>query len=434
MQAPDTLDAVHAPGASKREHPAPDGADDAERWLFELTAIPTAAGREQQVIRWIERWAASRPDLRLRRDGAGNIIIEHAGSAPTAADSPPPLFITAHLDHPAFVVERTIGPGAVGAGFRGGVMDCYFKSAPVVVFPSGEGAGGPIRGTVVHKEKRDPFHQCVIELEGDGDVAAPIRPGDIARWDLPHPSVEGDLFHTHACDDLAAAAAALVAMDQIRKLPETQHVRLLFTRAEEVGFVGAIAACKERTMPADSKIIALETSRSYPHDSPIGGGPIVRVGDRISTFSPELTASVSKVAEKLAERRAAESGAQNTSTGTGSIASPTAAGSASGFKWQRKLMPGGACEASAFQAYGYEATCVCLPLGNYHNMANLEAVQRGDVTAVAEARAGREFISISDYRGMIALLELCASGLAQPESLTARMDKLFAEKAFVLHS
>jgi endoglucanase len=46
-------------------------------------------------------------------------------------------------------------------------------------------------------------------------------------------------------------------------------------------------------------------------------------------------------------------------------------------KVQRKLMPGGACEATAFGAYGYEATCICLPLGNYHNMADIDGVQAG---------------------------------------------------------
>ena len=37
-------------------------------------------------------------------------------------------------------------------------------------------------------------------------------------------------------------------------------------------------------------------------------------------------------------------------------------------------MPGGACEATAFSAYGYESTCLCLPLGNYHNMHDIDVV------------------------------------------------------------
>lgn len=368
------------------------------RWLLELTAIPTAAGREQRVARWIEGWCSERPDLALRRDPSGNIVIERAAASPGR-----PLFITAHMDHPAFVVERFLGRETLLASFRGGVMDAYFKNAQVEFFPQ---QGAPLRGTVQEKYAKEPFPIWLIDLE-NLPTHDPLRVGDIGRWALPEPSIDGDLVHTHACDDLSAVAAALAAMERLRIVPEAAHVRLLFTRAEEIGFIGAIAACRHGTMPPDSRVIALENSRSFA-DSPIGGGVIVRVGDRISVFHPGLTAAVSKVGETLG--------------GTG-------------VRWQRKLMPGGACEASAFQAYGYESTCVCVPLGNYHNMANLERVQAGDPDAIAAARAGREHISIGDYRGMIALLEACGrspAAIQGAEALHERLQKLYDEKSFVL--
>lgn len=366
------------------------------RWLLKLTGLPTAAGKEHRVIDWITRWTRERSDLRLRTDSAGNLIIERAAAAPPGART---LFITAHLDHPAFVVERVQGPGTVVASFRGGVLDPYFVRARVRLFV----AGGEATGTIVSSEKATPFRLCTIEL--DAGAPAP-SPGDIGRWDLPEPSIEGDLIHTHACDDLAALAAAVATMERLRSRADAAHVKLLFTRAEEIGFVGAIAACKARTMEDDARVIALENSRSFA-ESPIGAGPIVRVGDRISTFHPGLTAAVAKVAEACASADAA-------------------------FRWQRKLMPGGACEASAFQTYGYEATCVCLPLGNYHNMADLDRVQAGDAAAVAGAKVGREFVSLSDYKGMIALLERCAAELGDAEPLIGRMEKLYADHAFVL--
>ena len=113
---------------------------------------------------------------------------------------------------------------------------------------------------------------------------------------------------------------------------------MLLTRGEEVGFLGAIGACKAGTIPRAGRIIALENSKSFA-ESPIGSGPIVRVGDRTSTFDPDLTYRIGRIAADI-----------------------TAADST--FRWQRKLMPGGTCEASAYQAYGYTATCLCLPLGN----------------------------------------------------------------------
>lgn len=385
------------------------------RWLFELTTLPTAAGREWRVVRWIERWVAERPDLALRKDASGNLVVGRV-KADTAQR---PLFITAHLDHPAFVVERIVGPGTVAVSFRGGVMEPYFREARVSVFPR---EGAAIAGTVVEKHDAKPFPECIVELD-EGARSDSLALGDVGRWLLPEASVDGDLFHTDACDDLAALAAALVAFDRLRDDPAAAHVRLLFTRAEEVGFIGAIAACKEKTMRPDSRVIALENSRSFPTDSPIGGGPIVRVGDRLSTFSPELTGAVGRVAELLA------GGGDRP---VGAVQKPGAP--APKYRWQRKLMAGGACEATAFMAWGYEATCVCLPLGNYHNMANLQAVQDGDSHAIASAKVGREFISVSDYRGMIELLVACGTRLTSAEPIVERLERLYADKASVLGS
>jgi endoglucanase len=63
-------------------------------------------------------------------------------------------------------------------------------------------------------------------------------------------------------------------------------------------------------------------------------------------------------------------------------------------------MPGGTCEATAFCAYGHEATCLCLPLGNYHNMVDIDGVKAGR----RPARVGPEYISVADYHGLVELL------------------------------
>ncbi len=380
-----------------------------ERWLLGLTSVPTAAGREHRVSRWIERWTGERPDLNLRRDPAGNLLVERR-DAPRP-DAAAPLFITAHLDHPAFVVERIIGPGALGVGFRGGVLTPYFRDAAVTLFAEERGDAS-VPGRVVSTSAQEPYRQCVVELEGGVTVeSSGLMLGDVGRWALPDAHIAGAKAHTHACDDLAAVAAALAAFDELRALPWAAHVRLLFTRAEEIGFVGAIAACKHGTIPRNARVLALENSRSFPHDSPVHAGPIVRVGDRISTFSPTLTAAVARCAEGLTKLRA---------------------GGPEPYRWQRKLMPGGACEASAFQAYGLEATCVCLPLGNYHNMADLERVQAGEKDAVENARVAHEFIGVDDFHGLVDLLIACGTGLAAAEPLAVMMERLYSERAFVL--
>ncbi len=386
-----------------------------ERWLCEITRLPTAAGHEQQVIDWIERWAANRPHLTLDRDAHGNLTLAPRQRWGTGEA---PVYITAHLDHPAFVIERVLDDDRVELSFRGGVMDDYFEDAPIVLYRGNERT---VSGRIVEKAEgeHEPFKRWIATVEGG---AQPMRPGDVGVWDLPAQEIIDGVLHTNACDDLAAVAAALAALEELclaaDEGAQLLDTRVLFTRAEEIGFVGAIGASRDATMPHDARVIALENSRSFD-DSPIGGGPIVRVGDRVSVFSPELTGAVAKVAEEIAGGPAQVTAAQKQSE------APT-------WRWQRKLMAGGACEASVFCAYGYQATCVCLPLGNYHNMADLTAVQAG--TNTERPRVGREHIALSDFFGMVELLVGCGTSLPDRPPFRQRVEKLWEERAFVLGS
>ena len=104
----------------------------------------------------------------------------------------------------------------------------------------------------------------------------------------------------------------------------------------------------------------------------------------MSIFEPRLTAACARKAEELSALGGEGSGR---------------------WRWQRKLMAGGACEATVFCAFGHQATCLCLPLGNYHNMADLDAVQAGTFdSSKGPPRVAREFIHRDDYFGLIDLL------------------------------
>lgn len=392
-------------------------------WLLGVTTIPTAAGHEDRVIRWIEHWLKQQSGFVTRTDPHGNMEIRIKG----APETDHPIYFTAHLDHPAFVVEQIRSETELILSFRGGVMSDYFPDAEIRVH---------------HAD--DAFSVCTIVGEHDPDgkewSETDARPfklyravsnsahhasiGNIATWELPEAQIIDDEFggivHTNACDDLAALAAALAAIDELRLASESGKevgdVRVLLTRAEEVGFIGAIGASKDGFMPKGSRIIALENSRAFP-DAPIHGGPIVRVGDRISIFSPELTGAVAKVAERIAGGPSTPKASQKQSE------MPK-------WKWQRKLMAGGACEASVYCAYGYCSTCVCLPLGNYHNMANLSEVQDGSFDGVP--RVGREYIGVDDFHGMVDLLVGCGMDLPASPGFIERLEKLWVDKRFVV--
>lgn len=328
------------------------------RWLTELTHLPTTSGHEDRVVEWVQKWGARRSDIRIREDRAGNLLLTIKGRKRRD-----PVIATAHMDHPGWVATSVEGRH-VTAHFMGGVRPEYFAAAPVVFFSAN---GVEVPGRVVS------FENSVGEIRLS--AAGSVRLGDIGRWrfDKRRLGIRGEILNAPACDDLAGVAAALVALDRARKRPELAHFGVLLTRAEEEGLLGAIAACELDTIPAGARLLSIETSRSFA-DSPIGGGPIIRIGDRSSVFDAELSNQV------------------------------TDAVRAAGLRHQRKLMAGGSCEATAFGAYGYTATGLCLALGNYHNMGDLDGVEAGS----AQAKVAPEQISLADFDGLVALM-LCVA-------------------------
>lgn len=363
------------------------------RLLIELTSLPTAAGREWVVQTALDAWIARHGSaLRSRRDEVGNLLVTPSRTRR------PSLLITAHLDHPAFVVRRRRSPRELELEFRGGVHDPYFKGAAIEVFGDD---GVPHRARIASLDpKAKPFKRVIATMTGGG--AGP-GPGAIARWALPPAEIRDGMLRTHACDDLAAVAAALITFERLLAQGDADDAGLLFTVAEEVGFLGAIHASNSGIIPRGARLLCLENSRSFPHDSPIGAGAILRVGDRLSVFSPELTNALTQLYQRTAAR------------------SPR-------FRFQRKLMAGGACEATAFAALGHESTCLCLPLGNYHNMAAIDEVLAG----ARPARLEREFVAISDVQSLVAMLILAVrhlSGSRARGDFSPLMRSLWKERA-----
>jgi putative aminopeptidase FrvX len=348
------------------------------RWLLQLTHIPTTSGREHRVKNWVTAWVRRRDDLRIAEDEVGNLLVTVAGRRRRD-----PVIATAHMDHPGFVVAGIDGR-TVRTRFMGGVRPDYFAGAAVELFDSDD---------VAHPARVIDHDAAASTAVLETSRRAPtLAAGDVGRWRFPSRSlgVSGDRFRAPACDDLAGVAAALAAIDRARSDPALRHFGVLLTRAEEEGFIGAIGACRSGSIPERARLLSIETSRSFP-ESPIGGGPIVRVGDLSSIFDHDLTDAVTQVARSV------------------------------GLRHQRKLMAGGSCEATAFGAYGYRATGLCLALGNYHNMADIDGV----VAGAAPARLAPEEISLADFDGLITLMlavarEIDGVGSALVDRLEAR--------------
>ncbi|HZZ44140.1 MAG TPA: M20/M25/M40 family metallo-hydrolase [Tepidisphaeraceae bacterium] len=336
--------------------------------LHTLCSTPTAPFAEQHVVRYIERFAAARPKLKLSRDPHGNLLLELPSSSPTR------LVFTAHMDHPGFIADRMLDNRTLLAHFRGGVLASYLPKSKVLFFPitptpsKGEpGRPRPVSATVLTATS-DQSDRPDYPTHATLRVSQSIDPGTPGMFDQGESRIKGDKFYSRVCDDLAGAAAALTMLDILAKskTPPQATIAVLLTRAEEEGFIGAIAASlKPRLLRKTDNLIAIETSAEQPY-APQGKGAIIRIGDRTSVFNSDLSYFLTTQAESLAK-------------------------SDKSFQFQRALMPGGTCEATVYDIYGFRAASICVALGNYHNMDK------------QKQRIAPEYVDMNDWTNMTKL-------------------------------
>jgi endoglucanase len=340
-----------------------------KRWLSIATGLasrPTATCLEHAPAEWIRSFVRRSGGWAMSEDRWGNLVVRYPA---TARPRTSPLVLVAHLDHPGFVVESVRGKHA-GLEFRGGVRRPHARVGARLEFfgPKGEGPLGA--GVLTRVAAHGPRGQERLAGGTARVTRGAAHEAGFAMWALPGCRIRNGVIEGRALDDLLGASAALAALDEVRRTrPRGAHVWGLFTRAEEVGFYGTLAAIRGRTVPVTARVLSLETSRALPH-APLGGGVIVRVGDARSLFHPPLMDVLHCEAKALAAEDP-------------------------GFRFQRRLMDGGSCEATAFCAAGYRSGGLALPLGNYHNMAGLDGGPKG---------IGAERVSVSDYVAEVRLL------------------------------
>jgi endoglucanase len=210
------------------------------------------------------------------------------------------------------------------------------------------------------------------------------EPPKFAVWELEDFAVRGGRIIGRACDDLIGVASALAVMIELKRRRARVHVMAVISRAEEVGFHGALAAAANREIPKNALVISLETSRELPGVK-MGKGVILRVGDRMSVFDSDATRFLAEVGAGLKERDKR-------------------------FQIQRALMAGGTCEATAYQQYGYQTAGVCVALGNYHNGGPGNRVRA-------------EYVSEADAEGMVELLVGAAEEMGRFRELVGKLPK-----------
>lgn len=275
--------------------------------LRSVLSTPTAPFHEYHVARVLRGLMDGLPHVTVKEDAFGNLLATYRRGRKR-----PKLAFAAHMDHPGWV--RLGGKEE----FLGGVPKDRLDSHPVEWF------------------------------------------GDFGMWQLTPFELRDGLVRSRVCDDLVGCAAIVAMFRELEEAGAEVTVHGLFTRAEEVGFVGAIELAKRWPFSTEVCFVSLETSAPRGGAEP-GKGPVVRVGDRSSVFHDGVVA-------ELLDAAAAEK-----------------------IPHQRALLDGGSCEATAMNLYGIPAAGISVLLGNYHNCPP----DRG----IAE-----ESVSLADVKGLVKLI------------------------------
>ena len=369
--------------------------------LLDLLAQPTAPFREEHVIACVSR-VLEQARIPFFADPIGNLVIGAASHTDylrrirEKSTEPLRVFI-AHMDHPGFhgvewlsprreerkrrvpLVPQEAGrreglPRRLKVLWHGGAPVKHLAGSAVWLADSHGWAGsGTLRNVTLVSSKRTihsaevlldtPLDKPATRLYGGFQFRAPV-------WR------RGKKLYTKAADDLVgvfaivATALALFGGAKRRTASAPSFIGLL-TRAEEVGFVGAVGHFELGWLSAKHRpivCVSLEASRTLP-GAIVGKGPVVRLGDRRTVFNPDALKVLADLAEHVLPG-----------------------------KHQRRVMDGGACEATAATAYGFPAIGISVPLGNYHN----QGFEGGPDCAHAEGPAP-EFVHLDDIAGELVL-------------------------------
>ena len=345
----------------------PVSAESALNILATLGRNPAVAFHEAPVASAIKSILAG-AGLAADSDTFGNIICRLPGQDPGET----PLALVAHMDHPGFEAVDYQGDFLIADALGGIPEGAFAEGVPVqLLLANGERLSGTVAGKFGDKADR----RALVRLEHPQTLDFP-RP---LVFDLPDFELDGDYIRMRAADDLAGCASILTALTVLsREGQPPGDVYGVFTRAEEVGLVGARLMAQDGTLPPETLVVSAESSRTLP-GAEQGLGPVIRVGDAGSTFNNEAESCLVKARETLQ--------ALDRTNGQG-------------FKAQRQLMSGGVCEASAFAVHGYRTTGIAFPLGNYHNGA-------------VDGRVEAEFIHRDDFLGGVELMVEAARQVSQ---------------------
>ncbi len=348
--------------------------------LLELLAQPTAPFREHLVKSLIGQ-ALERTHVPFFEDPAGNLVAgvdSRAGYLRLARErsqEPLRLFI-AHMDHPGFHGQRWAGPHRLEVRWLGGAPVAHLNGARMWVADEGGYVAEGRLARVRLAPSRRTIASAELHFEATDEAQLPRRARALyGGFGFRAPVWRsGRRLYTKAADDLVGVFVTLVTAQAARASRRVRPPFIgLLTRAEEVGFVGALGHFDLGWLQRARRpvvAVSLETSRTL-QGARVGAGPVVRLGDRRGVFDPNALQVLTTLAARFLPQA-----------------------------HQRRIMDGGTCEATAALAYGVPAIGISVPLGNYHN----EGFEGGPDCAHARGPAP-EFVDLGDVEGMRVLCQ-----------------------------
>lgn len=374
-----------------------------KKLLHQLLSCPTAPYREFHVATFVKKFL-EQEEIPYMVDAIGNIVVgadskENYIRKVKNSSKEPLRFFIAHMDHPGFHGQKWLNNKTLLVKWLGGTPRRFLNGAKVWLATQ----DGVVGEGVIQKAKLNA-HKSALE---ESQVV-------VKKWNRDFQGLKNDakalyggfafsspvwekkqVIYTKAADDLVGVFSILTLAKKLNK----KHNRFLglISRAEEVGFIGTIGHFELGWLnpKKDSVVVvSLETSRTLP-GALIGKGPIVRLGDRATPFDPGLIQVLTQLAQSKLPK---------------------------GF--QRRIMDGGTCEATAAIAFGFKAMGISIPLGNYHNQSF-----EGGPESRGEWGPAPEFVHTKDIEGMLTLCEsLMVAGLPWEEPWKKRKEAFLTSK------
>jgi putative aminopeptidase FrvX len=352
--------------------------------LKEILQQPSAPFREQHVVRCVSQHL-EKAGVPFFFDPVGNLVIgvksgqEYKRLLRKKSKDPVRVFI-AHMDHPGFHGVSWVSKNRLQIKWHGGSPVKHLAGAKVWLASDDklltEGRLAKIRLL----ESKLAIDTAEVRLNhSDNELnrlsAKSIYGGFAFR---SHYWTSGKRLYTRAADDLVGVFTIVsTAIDVFKRGKSNQTFLGILTRAEEVGFVGAVRHLQTGWLQESKRpvvCVSLEASRTLPN-AHVGKGPVVRLGDRRTIFDSAYLQVLTQVAEKILPGQ-----------------------------YQRRIMDGGSCEATATTAWGLPTIGITLPLGNYHNQGF-----EGGMDCRQPEGPAPEFVNLDDIEGE---LKLCR-GLLQ---------------------